>query len=231
MRPVLLIALNYVREQRWALILLIAWVVFSAGLVSYERMAAEDALFFSKQQAIYGVALSAFLAASAIHNDRRSRRILTVLAKGICRAQYLGGLIVGLLIAIGIYCVVMGIFGCLMFTALRMPCSELWYLLALLFVASAVTAATAVLFASFLPPLLAIAATAVALGAGVASTEFGWPAVLPAFRLLNMITGYEFRPGWQPQWGSLGWSLAQSAALWLIASYIFSRRDIAVAVE
>lgn len=231
MRAVLLIAANYVREQRWALIVLLVWVVVSAGLISYGHLGVEDALFFVKQQAVYGIAFTAFLSASAIHNDRRSRRILAVLSKGIRRGQYVAGLITGLLLVVGIYCVAIGLCGSVMSAVLGIDSQPLWYLLIFLIAACALTAATGIMFASFLPPLIAIAATALALSVGVACAQLGWSAVLPVFALMNTITQYDPRTGWQPDWSVVAWAILQAVVLWLLASWIFGRRDIALAIE
>ncbi|MFB3812728.1 MAG: hypothetical protein ACE14L_01345 [Terriglobales bacterium] len=226
------IATNYVREQRWAVVLLLVWVVVSAGIVSIGELASEDVLFFLKQQAIYGVAFSAFLAASAIYNERRSRRILAVLSKGIEREQYLAGLILGVLLSAALYCAVMGAFGSLMFRRIGLPLEALWYLLALLIVACALAATTAMSFATFSPPLVAIALTALVLGIGGGMAQIGLTRNLfPVMTLMASITDFTGHAPLLHRWDTLAWGIAQTIALWMAASWIFSRRDIAVAVE
>lgn len=232
MKPVLLIAANYVREQRWALILLLLWVMISAAVATFGSQEPDDTLFFIKQQAIYGVVFSAFLASSAIHNDRRSRRILALLSKGIERGQYLAGLITGLLLIAAIYCVTMGVFGSIMFSAVGIAREQLWFLLILLMVACGLAATTAILFATFLPPLVAISLTALALGSSFGLAQLGVTHnLLPVYALVDTITDYQFRADWQPHWAPALWGIVQTVLLWLIASWIFGRRDIAVAVE
>jgi ABC-type transport system involved in multi-copper enzyme maturation permease subunit len=231
-RVVLLIAANYVREQRWAMILLLLWVVLGTTVAGLGRLEREDTLFFIRQQAIYGVAFSAFLASSAIHNDRRSRRILAVLSKGIERGQYLAGLIAGLLLIAAIYCLAVGLFGSVMFGALGIPREQLWYVLPLLMTACAVAATTAILFTTFLPPLVAISLTALVLGLSVGLAQLGITRnLLPVYALMNTINDYSFHVGEQPVWTPVFWGIAQTVLLWLLASWIFGRRDIAVAVE
>jgi ABC-type transport system involved in multi-copper enzyme maturation permease subunit len=232
MKPVLLIALNYVREQRWALLLLLAWVVFGALVVIFGQPDPDDALFFIKQQAIYGVAFTAFLSASAIHNDRRSRRILAVLSKGIERGQYLAGLLCGLMFVTVIYCGAMAAFGTLMFRSIGIHGAQLWSLLALLLISCALVATVALLFSTFSPPLVATAFTAAALGIGLGLAEVGVTRnMLPALPMMSEILQYEFNRNWQPQWQSVVWSIAEAFVLLLLASWIFGRKDIAVAVE
>ena len=95
MRNVLLIAVSFVREQRWPIFVLLLWVVGLCliGLTIDLRKSREDVLIIFKQLAVYGVAFAVFFGGSAIHNDRRSRRILAVLSKAVGRKQYLCGLL------------------------------------------------------------------------------------------------------------------------------------------
>ncbi len=232
MRAVWLIATNYLREQRWAIILLLIWLVGSASLAAVGKFSADDALDFLKLQAGYGVAFSAFLAASAIHNERRSRRILAVLSKGIERGQYLAGLIAGVLLGAFLYCLFMGAFGSIMFRAVGLPLAALWYLLALVMVACALSATTAMLFATLVPPLVAIALTAITLGFGFGVAQTGLTRnLLPVGALMISLSRYDLHSGLSPQWDTLAWGVAQALVLWLLATRIFLRRDIAVAVE
>lgn len=232
MRPILLIGANFLREQRWPLILLLIWVVFggvAAGFAHFER---DDALFFIKQQAIYGLAFAGFMAASAIHNERRSRRILAVLSKGIERRQYLAGLLSGIVGGVAIYCGAMALFGSMIFGSVRMPTGQLWPLLVALMAACVVAATTGLLFATFLPPLVALAATAVSLAASPVLAMVGVTAkFLPVYALMEGITRLDAQSQWPVPWVTIAWAVGESMALWAAASAIFARRDIAVAIE
>lgn len=232
MKPVVLLALNYVREQRWAVILLVAWVLLGTVLSRVGEFGREDILFFVKQQAIYAVAVSAFLAASCIHTERRTRRILAVLSKGIERSQYLAGLLGGVLLVTAIYLAAMGILGSLMFHAAGMAVSYLWLLLALLLPACGLAATTALLFSTFTPPLLALALSAIALGVNAVLANLGVTCYfLPVYALLEGIMDYAGAPPGTSRWLPAMWAILQAIVLWLLASWIFGRRDIAVAVE
>jgi hypothetical protein len=232
MRVIVLIAANFLREQRWPLILLLVWVVFSgaaAGFASFER---DDALFFIKQQAIYGVAFAGFVAASAIHNERRSRRILAVLSKGVERSRYLAGLLSGVLAGVVIYCGAMALFGSMMLGPLRIPETQLAAVLIALLAACLVAATTGLVFATFLPPLVAIAFTGITLAASPVLAMAGVTAkFLPVYALMDSITSFGTQPHWTPPWNTMAWAVPQAAALWLLAAAIFARRDIAVQVE
>ncbi len=97
MRPVLLIAGNFFREQRILLALMVAYVVLGGGTLALLPHAPEieDVIFLIKQHAAYAVLLGVALASTAIHNERKSKRILAVLSKGITRGQYLAGMLLG----------------------------------------------------------------------------------------------------------------------------------------
>jgi hypothetical protein len=234
LKPVFLIAANFLREQRWPLIVLLGWVGFSGVIGGVgASISPDDALFFLKQQAVYGVAFSAFLAASAIHNERRSRRVLAVLSKGIERREYLAGLLCGVVFGTAVYCLGMGLAGSFVFARAGIPQQQLWLLLLLLMVAALLTATLALLFATFLAPLLATAGTALVLGAFGAMAHLAggvWLHVLPAYLLIESIMRFS-SSGIRPEWGLVTSSVIQSIVVWLIASWVFSRRDLAVAVE
>jgi ABC-type transport system involved in multi-copper enzyme maturation permease subunit len=226
------IAANYLREQRWAVLLLMVWVVISAVLAGFGHLEQDDVLVFIKQQATYGVAFCAFLAASSIHNERRSRRILAVLSKGISRGQYLAGLLCGVLVAAAIYFLTMGAFGSVLFNLVGIPPLHLWQMLVLLFVASALSGTTSLLFATFAPPVVAMALAAVTLGGGLAASQLGATAnFLPVYTLVRAVTDYSYSPRWTPPWTALVWGIVQTIAMWALAWWVFARRDVALAVE
>src|SRR5437868_5462263 len=89
--PVLEIAVNFVRENRWPILLLLIWIVLSALVFggTDQRVAVDDLVFYVRQQALYIVVFTAFLASTAVNNERKSRRILLVLSKAISRGEYL----------------------------------------------------------------------------------------------------------------------------------------------
>src|SRR5258705_12194270 len=106
MRPVLLIAENFAREQRWPLFFLLLWVLGWAtfGVFADPQSGAEDALMIFRQLAVYSVTFGVFFGSSAIQADQRSRRILAVLSKGISRRQYIFGLLAGNSLVLGGFC-------------------------------------------------------------------------------------------------------------------------------
>src|SRR5438045_5991691 len=180
MRAIGLIAINFVREQRWPILVLMLWVVLLAilGLMLDLHRSREDVLFIFKQLGVYGVAFAVFVGASAIHNERKTRRILAVISKGVSRPQYISGLLIGIGMAVAIFSVSMGVTGAWVLGAGGARASEVWSLIACLMLASILSAAVAVLFSTFFNPLFATLGTAITLGVpAVAAINFGsrWP--------------------------------------------------------
>ena len=90
MRPVVLIGMNFVREQRWPLFFLLVWVLGFAvfGFLVASETAAEDALMIFKQLTFYGVVFAVFFGSSALHSDLRSHRIFAVLMNACAGAVF-----------------------------------------------------------------------------------------------------------------------------------------------
>src|SRR5690348_1065283 len=187
MSPIILIGGNFMREQRWTTLLLLLWVLGScAG--GYFSGDVDDALFFFKQQAIYGVAFTTFLAAMALRNERKSRRILAVLCKGVGRGEYLAGLLAGVMGIVGLYCLTMGLAGTWMLAGSRVPGAQVWAMVAQVAGACLLGGTVAILFSTFMEPLLATAATALLLSIPAAAGTIagpGWLQVLPAYGLMS----------------------------------------------
>src|SRR5438105_13433707 len=105
MRHIALIAINFFREQRWPILVLMSWVFLLSvlGLVVDLRKASDDVLFIFQQGVGYGVLFTIFFGASAIHNERKTRRILAVLFKSVGRGQYVSVLIIEIMSSSAMY--------------------------------------------------------------------------------------------------------------------------------
>jgi len=236
MRVVLLIAANFLRAQRWPILVLLLWVlVLSAlGLAVDVRREREDLLIIFKQLAGYAIAFAIFLGGSAIHNESKSRRILTVLSKGVGRAQYIFGTLTGLALVLLLYCFCMGFTGSWLLGRAGFPLPFLWFLMLLCLLASLLAGSFAVLFSTFLNPLFASLATAVFLGApAIAALQFGGRLghFVPLYPLLDLFLKASFETAWRADWIPILLALAEIVACSLLASWIFERRDIAVSVD
>jgi ABC-type transport system involved in multi-copper enzyme maturation permease subunit len=234
LKPVILIAGNFVRENRWPLIALLLYVfVFGGAMASVGEASAEDILFFLRSVAMYGLAFTGLLAASAINNERRSRRILAVLSKAVERGQYLVGLLAGVMLAAAIYCAAIGIVGSAALARHGEGAGEVWGLVAILLAGFLLVATAALFFSTFLHPLLAAAAAAATLAATAAAARAlgpGWENLLPAYTLVSSMVSFTVT-GWQPPWLAAAAAVVHAAVFWALATVVFSRRDIAVAVE
>ncbi len=222
--------MNFVREQRWPLITLLLYVVvFGGGIALTGGQSEDDTLFMLRSTSIYGLAFTGLLAASAINNECRTRRILAVLSKGLERGKYLGGLLLGAMIASAVYCATIFAVGALAThkVGILLPFALMLMVLFLL------AATVAMAFSTVFHPLLASASAAFLLGAeGIAARALGgvWLDILPAWTLVDRAVNFG-APGWHLPWAACAWAILQAAIFWALATAIFSRRDIAVAIE
>ena len=70
MKPVWLIAANFLREQRWPIVILLGWVglLWLATGFSALRRTPDDVFMLFQQVAVYVLVFSLFFGASAIRN-------------------------------------------------------------------------------------------------------------------------------------------------------------------
>lgn len=231
MSPIMLVAANFLRENRWAIVLLMLWTFGSGiGAVVSVRSSLDDAFFLLHQQAVYSVLFSVFLAGSAIYNQRRSRRIQAVLSKGIRRSEYLGGIVLGFVAVGAMYSLVFGIGGAWTLASAGANPLRIVSLAIVLFVASTLAGTTALMFSTIFNPLLTLAATSATLGAA-AFVSHRTMAALPAYLLLEAVMTFDLHHGSTVRWGTVTWAAVEAMVFWGAASAIFSRRDVAVPVE
>jgi len=235
-KPVLLIAINFAREQRWPILTLLLWVLLLAflGLVTDIHRQREDLLFVFKQDAVYVLAFSVFFGGSAIYNERRSRRILGVLSKAVGREQYLSGLVLGVTIACAIYCFALGLTGSWTLGGSGFPISRVWFLMVSLIAACMLAGTVALMFSTFLNPFFAAGATAVVLGLPVLAGQIlgpQWGYVIPVWELGAIVLNSSFNAPGTDSWLPVVLAGAETLAFWLLSARIFAYVDIAVAVE
>jgi ABC-type transport system involved in multi-copper enzyme maturation permease subunit len=235
MRAILLIAGNFIREQRWTLLALSILPFFMAVLLRYDRTPHEDLVFALGQLYAYAVFLAFFLSATAIHNERKTRRILGVLSKAVERGDYLAGLAIGICGCVVVYCTALGLAGAWLLLSLGMAAEGFVLGLGLVIVAALLAGMVVLLFTTMLPPIFAVMAGTVVLGSPLLIARFfdvdvsGW---MPGYALLiaaakgtmDVATAIE-------AWPMAAVALGEAVVLWWVASEIFARRDIAVAIE
>ena len=94
MRAIVLIGINFVRTQWIALAVMCAYVLGIGGIYRIHTQR-DEILFFLRWHAGYAIFFATMIAIPALQTERKTRRILAVLSKGIHRWQYLGGLLCG----------------------------------------------------------------------------------------------------------------------------------------
>jgi hypothetical protein len=233
MRAIFLLGVNFVRSQWIALAVMITYIVGIGG-VFRSRVHPGDVLFFLRWHAGYAVFLATMMAIPALQMERKTRRILAVLSKGIYRWQYIGGLLLGCAIAAGLFCALVG--GITVWL-----CQEggiqgqgiPWVALAL-FCSCVAAAATGLFFATFLHPLLAAMATSVALSLPFAMEGLGRSPVwqfFPVAWMFHFLLAFQLQPPGSEVGKIITAALCQTVLLWAAASAIFARRDVTISPE
>jgi len=236
MMSLVLMAGNFLRQRRWPVLLLFLWILLTAAIAGdfgRSRTVIEDAVFHAQQQAIYICIFSAFLAADALHTERKSRRILLVLAKAVSRGDYLLAVLGGTGALAVAYAVLSALCSLWLTTRTMLPSGPVWELLPLVVAGALISASTAVFLSTFLNPYFATACTLAIFCAPIPFHPLRHPGWiwLPGFPMLAQFLQFSFRPEWSPNWMSVGATLIEALAFWLLASAIFERRDVAVPVE
>ena len=232
MKPVLLIAANFVRQMRWLVLIypLIA-MAFGISLSAFSRPDKEAINGYLFQMVTYALAIAVFLGAQANFSERKSRRILGVLSKGIERRDYLAGLMVGVFASSGVFVAGM-LFGMLfMATDPGQHVSAIVGAMTLIWLSCCLSTAIAMFFSTFLHPLLAAGATFALIGGGIATETMRVPggALFPVY-LLNE-EARQLLTGHQVQLLPIPVAIVEILVFWLMAGWVFERRDIAVAIE
>jgi ABC-type transport system involved in multi-copper enzyme maturation permease subunit len=233
---IVLIAANFVRQHRWPVVLLFGWIVLTAlavGGSSRTHPIADDVTFQAQQLAIYICIFSAFLAADAIHSERKSRRILLLLSKAISRAEYLFAILFATWTLAFAYALLSALCSVWLTARAILPSGPVWSLMMMVVAGALISSAVAVFFTTFLNPYLATASTLLlfCLPAGFHGYRHAWAAWWPGFPLIVQFLRFGFRSEWAPNWTALVIALVESFVFWAMAAAIFGRRDIAVPIE
>ena len=231
MRPVFLIARNFVREQRWPLFFLLLWVLgFSVfGFFVNSESGAEDAFVIFKQLTFYGIVFAVFWGSSALNADLRSRRIMAVLSKAVSRGQYLAGLLAGIAVVLGTFCLCTGFSGSWILGRYGVDQVQLWWGILALFTACILTSALALCLSVFLPPLFAAIGSGLLSGLPLLFGLRGGSALrfaIPVYALLEPLLEAEFNVAFHASAAAIVMGWIETAALLFLATCIFSSRDL-----
>jgi hypothetical protein len=228
-----LIALNFVRQQRIVAYIFLAWVVgFGVIFGLWGGGDSGDVLALFQQQAAYGVVYTLFLAASSVQGERRSRRILAVLSKGIHRSEYIAGLMLGSVLMTLLYMATLGLVNTWLVARHGLH-ADLWSTIAAATLAAVVVSAIATMFSTFAHPLLATILTIIV--AGIPAGMQAWKGgVVSAWSPVAYVLQHIFRSdfmGWTGGWDFAGIAFVECALFWTLAVLIFRRRDVTAAME
>jgi len=236
MVPIFLIAGNYVREQRWVLA---AWVAmafgFAAILAGFQGApSVEDSQLYFSQQGLYAVGLSVFLVASAIHNERKSRRILAVLSKAVRRSQYIAGLLCGVFLCSAALCLSIALAGSWIAVRAGLPVGRVWTAAGLLLAASFLASTVTMFCSTFSGPLGGLIFSGVLMGLPVPAARYlgaGWLQSLPVYSFSATAVALPTQAAFEVPWPALALAAVEALAFWMAASWIFARSDVTTALE
>lgn len=227
-----LIALNFVREQRWFILLMLSYIAGITALLALVEKQAEDSLVVLKQEVAYGLFFAVIIAAAVFQNERKTRRIVAVLSKAVARREYVAGVIAGVTLTVAIFYA--AVFASILVLFPQAPPGSTALLLVTMMVASVFAAVVTVVYATFLHPLLATALAGLTLGVPFLLERLGgaaWGRIFPLTALVRSALGFTPEHGAHFDATAVAIALAQSVALWMLASWIFSLRDVTTPVE
>jgi ABC-type transport system involved in multi-copper enzyme maturation permease subunit len=232
-RVIILLGLNFVRTQ-WIVLAIITAYLLGMGGVFRGRVYQADVLFFLRWHAGYAVFLAAMAAIPALQMERKTRRVLAVLSKGIHRWQYLAGLLCGCALMAALFCLLVGCIAGWLSQQGGLGDNGLLPVTIALFCCSIAAAATGLFFSTFLHPFLAMAATSAFLFLPIALETLGrsplWQA-FPVAWIFHFLFKFQLQPAGSEVWEIAAAALLQSVVLWLAAALIFARRDVTIAPE
>jgi ABC-type transport system involved in multi-copper enzyme maturation permease subunit len=233
MRPIFLLGLNFVRAQWIVLTVMTAYLV-GIGEVFRSHVQQADVLFFLRWHAGYAVIFGAMIAIPALQMERKTRRILAVLSKGIHRWQYLCGLLCGCAMMVALFCLLVGVIAAWLCQQSGISGQGLGPVTLALFCCSVAASATGLFFSTFLHPFLALAATSALLffpyGLLAVGRSPAWQ-FFPVAWIFHFLFKFEFQPGGREIWGIAAAALCQTAILLLGAALVFARRDVTISPE
>jgi len=236
MRPVVLLAWNYLREQKVFIIVLSIYLAAGTGwlALSSETPQPDDLSFLVKQQVEYAIVFGVFMVSGAIFTDRRTRRILMVLAKGINRSQYLAGIYLGSAAALMGYLVLSWMASAVLLNRVGQASSSLNELIVAAAVATLLSAAIALLYSTMMHPLLAVMFSAITMTVPHALAKVvapGFDAVLPVYAISGAVLGWEphRRLAIPPYMLAIG--IAEIVVFFVLAVITFRGRDLALSVD
>src|SRR5919204_3654290 len=225
MKPSLLIAGNFLREQRWFVLALLLYVAMLSGIyILMPPTDIRDLVVLEKQLAAFAVLFSLSLVTGALQQERRTRRIIAVVSKGITRREYIAGFLLGSIAISAIYTLGMLLSAMGLHRRLEFSLQAIFALVLLTLSACVLTNTIALFFATFLNPLFAMLATGLlvalpfiltrTLGSGALNT-------VATAALVESMKSFSFAGSWSPPWTAMWLALLESVLFWMAAAWVF----------
>jgi len=233
MRAIFLLGINFVRTQWIALAVMAAYMVGIGG-VFRSHVQRADVLFFLRWHAGYAVFLVIMMAIPALQVERKTRRILAVLSKGIYRWQYIGGLLCGSTMIAALFCLLVGGIAAWLCQQGDIANDGLLPVMLALFCSCVAAAATGLFFATFLHPFMATAATSMILSLPFAVEALGWRPLwefFPVAALFHLLLTFQLQSAGRVVLVTATAALCQTAVFWIAAATVFALRDVTISPE
>lgn len=233
MGAILSIGVNFARMQ-WLAVAVLTGYMAGMGFVFGWHEPRPDVRFFLEWHSFYVVLLAAFVALPAIWSERRSRRIVAVLSKGIGRWQYLGGILLGCVIVSAWFCLLVGGITAWLCRQGGLATDGLAMISLVLFLCCAASAAAALFCSVFLHPLPAAFAASALLFLPLGADAIGWyppGEMFPVSAALRVIRMFQFRPPGTGIWSIAAGATVETLLFWAGASAVFLRRDVTTSPE
>lgn len=229
MRQVFAIGNNYIR-QSWYIA--VFYLLYAALLTWLGRSGPVEGLALTMAtEGVFLLGISAVIAVAGVPNDQRSRRVLTVLSKGVSRAQYLAAMLYGTfaLIAVMTWLSALSWWGMAVRNDMQVPAAVLLHAVVVLLVLSLLLICAGLLGVSFLNSKFAIIVPVLVWVLPMMPAWFGGPQIpLPHQGLLEQVVR-PFAP--LVSWAAVGGTVGEAALLFAAAVALFARKDITVAAE
>lgn len=234
MRPILLIAGNFVRMQWLIVVIMTVYIAGIAGVFSLNQQS-QEVLFFVRSQPLYILFLSLMLGVPAIQTDRKSRRLLAVLSKGIHRWQYLGGLLCGCSVLCAVFSLLIWGTAYMLFLREERSTTGLALLILALFSCCVTAAAAGLLYSTFLHPLLATGAATITLLFPIPLAARGMDMrvtklFFPVAGMVDQVVDYQYGAV-EGLWTVAITGIVLAVVFWIVGAMIFARRDVTISPE
>jgi ABC-type transport system involved in multi-copper enzyme maturation permease subunit len=226
-----LIARRLLWQNRWLFLMLMLWPYVMAVILCYGGQPdPDDVLWMLHQECFAGLALVAVTGSTLLGNEQRSRRIIMVLARAVSRPQYLFSLLLTAWLPLVLYVSGFVLSGIFMATLLHGSSRGILEMAAAQLVLGVWAGAVSIFWSILLPQIVAsiVSVACVGLAAYVGQLGMIGPGRLLLTLFQISISGKNTPP-----------TIAFDAVLTLLAgavwfaaaSWLFSRRDLNLAVD